>query len=203
MSRTARRWPLVPTIVVALAVAAMIGLGLWQLLDRAPKKEVFLAQLSRNPGLPPIAFPRTPDERALFRRSRGFCAAPKSIRLEGAGASGFRAIAECRPGAGEPGITVQLGTTRDPKAQVRWAGGEVSGHIAHAPDDQSLIGSLFNPRPQRLMLVSATPLAGLAPNAPPDLDSVPNNHLAYAGQWFFFAAIAAVIYVLAVRRRGR
>jgi surfeit locus 1 family protein len=30
---------------------------------------------------------------------------------------------------------------------------------------------------------------------------VPNNHLSYAVQWFLFAAIASVIYVLAVRRR--
>jgi surfeit locus 1 family protein len=30
---------------------------------------------------------------------------------------------------------------------------------------------------------------------------VPNNHLLYAIQWFFFALAAAVIYVLALRRR--
>jgi surfeit locus 1 family protein len=29
-----RKWPLVPTILVAAAVAAMIGLGLWQLERR-------------------------------------------------------------------------------------------------------------------------------------------------------------------------
>ena len=52
-------------------------------------------------------------------------------------------------------------------------------------------------------VVAMPPAAGLAANAPPDLDSVPNNHLAYAGQWFFFAAIAAIVYVLAVRRRER
>jgi surfeit locus 1 family protein len=28
-----------------------------------------------------------------------------------------------------------------------------------------------------------------------------NNHLLYAGQWFFFALAAAVIYVLALRRK--
>jgi surfeit locus 1 family protein len=32
---------------------------------------------------------------------------------------------------------------------------------------------------------------------------VPNNHLAYAVQWFLFAAVASVIYVLALRWRGR
>ena len=53
------------------------------------------------------------------------------------------------------------------------------------------------------MLVAATPPDGLQPNAAPDLDSVPNNHLAYGVQWFFFAGVAAIIYVLAMRRRSR
>jgi cytochrome oxidase assembly protein ShyY1 len=30
---------------------------------------------------------------------------------------------------------------------------------------------------------------------------MPNNHLAYAVQWFLFAAIALIIYIIAVRRR--
>jgi surfeit locus 1 family protein len=32
---------------------------------------------------------------------------------------------------------------------------------------------------------------------------VPNNHLSYAIQWFFFATTAVVIYVLALRKRWR
>jgi len=32
---------------------------------------------------------------------------------------------------------------------------------------------------------------------------VPNNHLAYAVQWFLFALVAGVIYVIALRRRLR
>ncbi len=39
--------------------------------------------------------------------------------------------------------------------------------------------------------------------APPDPNDLPNNHLAYAGQWFFFALTALVIYWLALRRRWR
>lgn len=198
-----RRWPVIPTLLVGLAVAAMIGLGLWQLLDRRPQKLAYRQQLAANPGKPPIAFPRMPDETLLFRRASGLCMEPVSIKLAGAGASGFRAIAECRTGAEGPGMAVQLGTTRDPKAKVAWRGGEVTGYIAHAPGGQSLIGAALDPEPQRLMLVSATPLAGLSSNAPPNVDSVPNNHLAYAGQWFFFAAVASVIYVLALRRRHR
>ncbi len=193
-----RRWPIVPTLLVTLAIAAMIALGLWQLLDRLPKKEAFLAQLVDNPGRPPVAFPSRADERLLFRRTQASCAAPVSVRLAGAGAAGFRAIATCGGG-----MMVQLGTTRDPKARVAWRGGPVAGYIANAPDGQSLIGSLFTHRTPRPLLVAMPPAAGLAANAPPDLDSVPNNHLAYAGQWFFFAAIAAIVYVLAVRRRER
>ena len=196
-----RRLPVLPTIIVALAVAAMIALGVWQLVDRLPKKEAFLVQLAANPARAPIAFPRVPDDTLLFRRASGFCLQPASIALAGAGASGYRAIARCRTGAEGPGMIVQLGTTRDPNAKVAWTGGEVRGFISHAPDGRSLVGSLFDRRPQDMMLVADTPAPGLAPNGRPDVASVPNNHLAYGVQWFLFAGIACVIYVLAVVRR--
>ena len=189
---------MLPTLVVIAAVATMIALGLWQLLDRHPKKQAYLAQLQANPAKPPIPFPRTPDEALLFRRTSATCAPPATVRLEGAGAAGYRAIATCADG-----LIVQLGTTRDPMARVAWSGGPVAGVIANAPGGQSLVGSLIDPQPSRQMLVAATPIAGLAPNPPSKLDSVPNNHLAYAGQWFYFAGIASVIYVLALRRRRR
>lgn len=191
-----RRIPLIPTLVVTLAVAAMIALGLWQLLDRAPKKEAYLAQLAANPAKPPIAFPTMPDDRLLFRRTTATCSHPVAQRLVGAGAAGFRLIADCGSG-----LVVQLGTTPDPMFTPRWSGGAVKGYISHAPDGRSLIGALFDHSPQRLLLVADTPPLGLAANGRPDLSSVPNNHLSYAVQWFFFAAIAAVIYVLALRRR--
>ena len=111
---TTRRFPVLPTLLVALAVAAMIALGLWQLLDRLPKKEAFLAQLAANPARPPMAFPSLPDETLLFRRATGVCLEPTAIRLAGAGKAGFRVIADCRTGAEGPGMIVQLGTTRDP-----------------------------------------------------------------------------------------
>lgn len=196
-----KRVPVIPTIIVALAVAAMIGLGLWQLLDRAPKKNAYVAQLAVNPRLPAIAFPRFPDDTLLFRRAGGFCLQPVSQTLVGAGAAGFRVVADCRTGAEGPGMLVQLGTTRDPKFTSRWTGGKVSGFISHAPDARPLIAGLADHRPQRLMLVSDQPGPGLSPNGKPELSSIPNNHVSYAVQWFFFAAIAAVIYAIAVRRR--
>ena len=51
----------------------------------------------------------------------------------------------------------------------------------------------------RLVAASAPP--GLEPSALPSLESIPNNHRFYAVQWFLFAAIALVIYVLALRKR--
>ena len=53
------------------------------------------------------------------------------------------------------------------------------------------------------MLIAERASEGLEPVAPPSVEDVPNNHLAYAVQWFFFAAVAAFIYVLALRRRKR
>lgn len=193
---TVRRVPVVPTIVVALAVAAMIALGLWQLLDRLPQKEAFLAQLAGNPGKPAIAFPRAPDDRLLFRRTSVDCRDPHDQQLAGAGGAGYRVIVRC-----SSGVAVQLGTTRDPRATVAWPGGPIGGYISHAPDSRALITTVFDRRPQEMMLIAATPPAGLAANRPPDLSAIPNSHLAYAGQWFFFAAIATVIYGLALRRR--
>lgn len=199
-----RRIPVIPTTIVALAVAAMIGLGLWQLMIRKPQKEAALAQLATNPSGPEVAFPRLPDDALLFRRAHGYCVDPMSGKLTGAGNAGFRYIVECRTGGAEgQGMLVQLGTTRDPMAKPLWKGGEVRGTISHAPDGRSMLASLFDRTPKRLMLVADTPAPGLAPNGTPDLSSVPNNHLAYGVQWFLFALVATVIYILALRWRAR
>lgn len=198
-----KRLPVIPTVIVALAVATMIGLGLWQLLERRPAKLAYIAQLAGNPSKPPIAFPRQPDQALLFRRASAMCLQPTGIEVRGAGSAGFRLIAQCRTGGLEgPGMVVQLGVTRDPNAKVAWSGGEVSGFISNAPDGRSAIASLFDDTPQRLMLVADPVPAGLplSPNPAPDVSAVPNPHLSYALQWFFFALSAGVIYLLAVRR---
>ena len=46
-------------------------------------------------------------------------------------------------------------------------------------------------------------MPGLRASGVPSADDTPNNHFAYAVQWFLFAAAALVIYILAVRRRLR
>ncbi len=198
-----KRVPLVPTLVVGLAIVAMIALGVWQLADRLPAKEAYLAQLAGNPAKPVMAWPRMPDDTMLFRRASAFCLEPVDIRRAGAGAAGFRLIATCRTGAEGPGLRVQIGTTRDPEAKVAWPGGDVSGWIAHAPDARPLIAGLFSKAVPEFLLVADRPAPGLNANARPDISSVPNNHLAYGVQWFLFAAVAAIVYAFALRRRAK
>jgi cytochrome oxidase assembly protein ShyY1 len=183
-------------VVVALAVAVMIGLGIWQ-LQRAGEKEALLARYQAARDLPPISFPTGPianDQLPLFRHATGLCLRPASKRAVAgqnrAGEPGYVQIVDCVTGAEGPGMSVELGWSKNPNARVNWPGGPVSGIIA--PDSR-----------MRMRLVAATAPAGLEPSAPPSIDKIPNNHRSYAVQWFLFALIAAVIYALALRERIR
>lgn len=205
-----KRLPPIPTIIVALAIAAMVALGVWQ-LRRADEKNALLALYAANLGKPDMAFPRgapVPDD-AMFRRSSVMCLEVVGWRTSGGraadGTTGYRHIAQCRTGGGEgPGALVDMGVARDPAVKPAWRGGQVTGIVTTEPDSTSLIGKLFG-RSHALspMLVAAQPADGLQASAPPSPDSVPNNHIAYAVQWFVFALAAGVIYFLALRRRRR
>jgi surfeit locus 1 family protein len=190
-----RRWPLLPTLVVAAAVLTMIGLGVWQ-LQRADEKGAIPARYEAARALPPVAFPTIPigEDLPLFRQASGHCLRVLSRRTaageNGKGETGFLHIAQCGSGAEGPGMAVEIGWSKDPNAGRGWAGGEVRGIIA--PDRMS-----------RMRLVSSTGLGGLEASAPPSTATIPNNHLFYAIQWFLFAGMAALIYVLAVRNRWR
>lgn len=204
-----RRLPVLPTLLVLIAVGIMIALGLWQ-LERRGEKEAALAVLRANPGRPAVMFPRfapvPPD--VLFRPSSLHCLRVVGWRKEAGrsadGTSGFRHIAECATGAEGPGALVNVGVSDRSDAKPTWSGGQVSGWIAEEPDHRSFLASLSSDAPpRRPMLIARAPAPGLRAAAPPRADDVPNNHLAYAVQWFLFAGVALVIYVLAVRRRWR
>ena len=186
------RFPPVATIVVAAAVATMIGLGVWQ-LGRMDEKEALIARYREAANLPPVAWPSVapPDDSLLYRRAEGFCLEVTGWRsVAGRNAKdepGWSHIAACRTGAEGPGMQVDMGWSKEPKAPA-WSGGPVSGVVA--PD-----------REHRIRLVSRNPAPGLAASAPPSPERTPNNHLAYAVQWFFFALAAAVIFLLALRSR--
>jgi len=189
-----RKLPLIPTLIVGLAVAAMIALGFWQ-LRRAGEKEALLARYRSAQNLPPITFPTSPihdDQLLLFRHATGMCLKPVAKRSRAgrnrAGEVGYVHIVDCSTGAEGPGMSVEVGWSRNPNEAVNWPGGPVSGVIA--PDSKT-----------RMRLVAGTSPPGLAPSTPPSIEQIPNNHRSYAVQWFLFALIALTIYVLALRKR--
>ena len=190
-----RKLPLIPTILVALAALTMIGLGAWQ-LERRKEKGALLASYAAAANLPPIGWPSIPPKEPLplFRSATGNClsvvgyrtAAGQNLNAE----PGYLVIADCRTGAEGPGLSVELGWSKDPNAGRNFQGGLVSGVIV--PDKLS-----------RMRLVAAAPGPGLMASATPSPAIIPNNHLSYAIQWFLFAGIAVVIYMLALRQRWR
>jgi surfeit locus 1 family protein len=188
-----RRLPIVSTIVVLAAVATMVALGVWQ-LQRGAVKDAMIARYSAAQSLSSaVPWPRSAEarEKALYRHSSVHCDRVLSTTAKSGrsftGQTGWAHVARCTiDGGGEAEIV--LGWTNNPET-VSWGGGEALGFVAPGGPDGA-------------RLVAQPPLAGLAASARPDPGDLPNNHLAYAFQWFFFAATALVIYVLAVRRRG-
>jgi hypothetical protein len=194
-----KRLPILASLIVAAAVATMIALGVWQ-LQRAEWKAGLLRQYAAAQKLPPIAFPTAPAKGPppLFRWATGFCLKPVGERAIAGenrqGESGYAHIVQCATGAEGPGMAVDIGWSKDPNAAWKWTGGPVSGVIV--PD-----------RLQRIRLVAASSPTGLQPSAMPSPESAiqvtPAGHRFYAFQWFAFAAIALVIYILALRKRIR
>lgn len=188
-----KRWPIIPTLFVALAVATMVALGIWQ-LQRKGEKEALLARYAAAEGLPPVAWPVVPDPDALplYRSSSVQCIKVVGWRsvsgTSATGKAGYAHLASCQTGGAEgPGATVAVGWSARPE-NPDWNGGLVEGVIA--PEKAQLI-----------RLVATTPVVGLELLAKPTPEQIPNNHLLYAIQWFIFASAAALIYVLALRKR--
>ncbi|WP_219892598.1 SURF1 family protein [Aquisediminimonas profunda] len=202
------RIPVLPTLLVCAAIAVMIRLGLWQ-LQRADEKAALLVRYEQAETLPEMAFPQfAADDSLVFRRAGGVCLEPQKPIIEGGlnakGEAGWRHIVACRTGTEGPGMTVDIGWSSRFDEIVAWKGGQVHGIISRQPDHRSLIEKAFRKgAAPGLMLVLTNPGKGLDQSAPPSIKDVPNNHLAYAVQWFVFAAVAAVIYGLALYRRRR
>lgn len=185
-----RRLPLLPTLLVLIAVGIMIRLGFWQ-IDRLHEKEALLARYGLAQTMSSEApWPRTAAEtdQRLYRRATLDCREVTGVSAiagqNESGEPGQAHVADCRLADGS-GARIVLGWSRNPAA-VTWPGGTVGGIIAPGP-----------------RLIASPPLAGLAASARPDPSAIPNNHLAYAVQWFLFAGVALVIYGLAVRGRLR
>ena len=188
-----RNWPVIPTIIASAAILTMIALGIWQ-LQRKGEKEALLSIYENAAKQPSLAYPAVPDlaNLPLFRQSGVQC-----IRVIGwrtisgtsqAGEAGFAHLAQCQTGGAEgPGAIVAIGWSKRPDPPA-WRGGAINGIIA--PN-----------KPEPIKLVATDKVDGLELLAKPSPDSIPNNHLLYAIQWFIFAFAAAVIFVLAVRKK--
>jgi surfeit locus 1 family protein len=194
-----KRIPIIPTLIVLIAVGIMVRLGFWQ-LDRMHQKEALLARYAAaaqlSSDIQPEQFGGDRDS-ILYRHTAFICRTvgePSAIAgLSAKDESGIAHTVLCQAArsigtdkATFP-VTVTLGWSSNPAAPA-WAGGAVAGTIA--PMGKTAVRVVADP-----------PLAGLAANARPDPANLPNNHWSYAIQWFAFALTALLIYGLALRKR--
>lgn len=184
------------TFVVLMAVGIMASLGVWQ-LDRLQWKKALLAQYERASRIgAPVEFPTGPREDAekvYFRRSTINCdrvvGEPRLIGGHNArNELGYVHIVNCAVND-DAVVPVQIGWSKGPD-KILWQGGAIAGTIA--PYDDA---------PARL--IASSPKGGLDASQIPSPDGIPNNHLSYAIQWFFFAATSLVIFLIALRARWK
>ncbi len=161
-----RRVPILPTLIVGLAVAAMIALGRAVAVARPTAAEGSLSgparrqpgaarhRLSavprRQPAVPPHGR-RLPPARRHPPRGRRGGGIPPDRHLFGAARGDAGAIGHhARSARGQP-----------------LAGRSVTGYVSHAPDGRSLLQSAFDHRPQQMLLVADTPAPGPRRESPP------------------------------------
>lgn len=189
-----RGLPIFATLLVAAASATMVALGIWQLERAEWKADLIARSIAAQASDSQVDWPQGADdvEGAIFHRSAFLCERVLGTRsaagTNAMGGKGWAHYATCAlKGGGE--AEVGLGWSRQPVEAPEWTGGEVTGFVS--------------PTPKYARLIAAPPQAGLEALARPDPSDLPNNHMAYAVQWFFFAITALVIFLLAVRRKAK
>jgi surfeit locus 1 family protein len=203
-----RKIPIISTAVVFILTAFLISLGIWQ-LQRADWKASLIAKLEAAPSQP-LLEPGDFYEAMIglksvqYRRAQHICR-PGTVRpydLKGGssagGQGGFLVLVNCNPDNPNPDLVVVAGWTRSPDAMrasytidTMFEGLIIEGPYGDAPD-----------RPQ-FMLIPTSAAPGLARSRLPSAADLPDNHLAYAGQWFGFAITLLIIYALLLRRRAK
>ncbi len=194
-----KRIPILPTLVVVVAIAVMIGLGVWQ-IGRATEKEAALAAIAAAKDRPPVDLDQPVEELAAMSQAAVTCTLGGAPSVRAGqnldGQTGYRYIYTCTPRAGAeiPGIRTLF-------ADVGWS--QRSDERPAISGAQRYTGTLWNRGNGEAVLTLSAALPPLQASKPPAVENIPNNHIMYAVQWFFFAAVAGIIYALALRRRLR
>lgn len=195
-----KRLPLIPTLLVLIAVAVMLRLGFWQ-IDRMHQKDAMVAEFESALKAPAPAWNLNRDQLIDYPEPYSVVSvvcdasgpdAPKAGRNQ-AGQTGWAHVYDCsyRAPSGRQGTVKIIGGWTSAPATVVWQGGPVSGIVAPESMTERL----------KWHIIAEPPLAGLQANARPNPADIPNNHWSYAIQWFLFAAVALGIYGLALRKR--
>lgn len=188
-----RQLPVIPTMLVLAAAGVMVYLGFWQ-LGRADEKAAMIAEHSAALEEAEVVEIGYGQPGLDYRTVRMDCQFPYGWEAVAGrntnGQSGFAHRYRCTtsmtlPPDGPQATVVDVGWSRSP-VDPGYTGGQVEGVMVTT--------SVWK-------IVASEPIAGLQPLAKPDPNDLPNNHLAYAGQWFFFALTALVIYGFAVQSR--
>lgn len=203
-----RRLPVIPTLLVVLAVGVMVRLGFWQ-LERLAEKEAMLAQYSAAQAKVEAVElgPNEITSANAYRRVIVDCDHPGRVQFvaghNASGATGWANVIDCRiPDIEKPtSIAVVIGWSAG-FSPAEWPGQIVTGRLVPGKKaGVTLMKLKGEENPPPFYVVADPPLLGLDANAKPDPANIPNNHLSYAIQWFLFALTALVIYGLALRKR--
>ncbi len=204
-----RRVPIVPTLVVALAVATMIALGFWQ-IARAHERDADHERHIARMDLPTVVYPFADPAAEGFRFRRVVAPCDRVVGWQqkasksASGQAGWGYVATCVADRQQAQFEAELGFSAAPDVAPSWQGGDVVGHAKLGPDRRGFLDRLLWRAPrQSLMIVAERPAQGLTASMQPTPDQENNSSWGYAVQWFLFAATALVIYGLALRKRWR
>lgn len=187
-----RGFPFLPSLIILLAVPLMIGLGIWQYQRHLWKTDLLQAH-AHNMDKPLLIIDKGPiPTGSQFREVRLHLDCPAAQpRLRGGqnrqGETGFAHLLACR--AGGEAIELDIGWSARPD--------ELQIPALDEPVTGLFLGDVDHGR----FLIADQPLPPLQASARPTPDSIANNHLSYALQWWSFATILLVIYAIWLRRR--
>lgn len=175
----------------------LVGLGTWQ-LQRMTWKTGVLASLSAGRNMPLLDAGAGPLPEGLeFRHVRLIISCPEQepygkIGYAPDGRTGYSVVLRCHAGAEMIEVDAGWGPRPDSWKQASGLWKEA------APTSGILIASARDNI--RYQLVVDTAPAPLLPSTPPIVENIPNNHFAYAMQWYGFALMLVVIWGVYVHR---